>query len=667
MRFTSNFMKGGSKYQENTTLLSYCITHYLQYNRKLLNKYLTEYNEASILELDTIEDIIDENSSIINTDTIIDKSKQMHQSSTEDIGKPSTTVSQHDIEPSTQTHQQTITQKDIIDATIKAITNQTLLQIGGTSNIPYLKTIRWKCIQILNKNSTSDTKNDLLDSIKDEIIRTIRDMSIEPHIYIIHILHCLFHTPIDIKINNNIYHSSCESEETSPDEPNRISLKYEDNKYSVNVSDTTNLIKINHEEAVKIFNSLDIDLYNSENIIDRQKLITFLQSILPDKDSELIHQIIDVNKEFLISIDNIKQYLLTLTDPIKLDKYNFLQPGEKKKSYEITVKYMHFKEIKCKLIFVKNVWKVIGTPIYDDSTTVIKDKPTYIFNITLDPSMFIYGVCINDINIDADTNLSVINTSIRDNILRDISNIYPERLQHIKDAFNTLNNSQFTQFNKFYNDSKDINKIHEYIINSKNTTSECIVYKKIVLQHSDGQKIFNNLPERDILMTKLKTLTLFPLNVDNIDSLSEEILNQHKTYTIFIKKVREILTRMGDPDQNNIRMFREVLNLQKADGYKWSNTLESWKKRDFILYNFKLYYFKTLDSKDTHRYSQLRGIIDMRKSVEIFQDCIPIDDEDVCENENENNTTYTVRIKNESGIYKILFYTYNAIVKAIIR
>jgi hypothetical protein len=104
-------------------------------------------------------------------------------------------------------------------------------------------------------------------------------------------------------------------------------------------------------------------------------------------------------------------------------------------------------------------------------------------------------------------------------------------------------------------------------------------------------------------------------------------------------------------------MFREISNIQKADGYKWSNTLETWKKRDFIYYNFKLYYFKPIDEDNATRYSQLRGIIDIIKSVDIFEDSTV----------DGRNKSYTIRIKNKYGIYNIIFYTKNEIIKAMTR
>ena len=131
-------------------------------------------------------------------------------------------------------------------------------------------------------------------------------------------------------------------------------------------------------------------------------------------------------------------------------------------------------------------------------------------------------------------------------------------------------------------------------------------------------------------------------------------------YMTFIDHVRKVLTSMSNTDQNNIRMFREVLHVQKAMGYKWSNSLETWKERDFILYNSKLYYFKLPDKDEIHKYSQLRGIIDMTQGVQLFRDCFT---EESCQ---ESSFSYRLRINNQQGIYKIIFNTKNDIITELL-
>ena len=632
---------------ENTSLLDCCIHHFHRHNIVSMNKYLQEYLNESIIQLDTVEDIIDDEQVLINQS-----------------------------------------------------------QLGGASesldskSLEYRKAIRWKCIQIINKNSEGSSKYELLNQHKYEMIRTIRDMSVEPHIYIIHILHCLFNTKISIKIESSKYQSRCDrilgdiihlSAEEAGKPQHLINLKYSDGKYSYTVEDGdgphegdsaavappasnvvsdsaaddtsavlpsdsvsdadaadtsaappsdvvndtapvvadphSHLKEITDKDAIKKFNLIDIDLYNSENQIDRSKLVLFLEKILkkPDTSSTLsvesIHQIIDINKQFLISIDNIKQYLLTLPEShkLELDKYNFVLPGIQKKTYEIKVKHRNLNQtdsiIICKLIFVKNVWKLVGIPEGEHP-----DRKKYIFNITLDPSIIIY--CANDykrtsnlVRVEGDAkavSISIYNENIRTQIVKEINNSTSSDDKKLKiiNMLNQLDNVQFTQFSKFYNNTKNINLIDKYIINSKYVTSACTSFTKIIIKHNDGRLLFNNISDRDIYSTNLKSIILYKTEgfTDN-------------NYMTFIDHVRKVLRSMSNTDQNNIRMFREVLHVQKAMGYKWSNSLETWKERDFILYNSKLYYFKLPDRDEIHKYSQLRGIIDMKQGVQLFGDC----------------------------------------------
>ena len=51
----------------------------------------------------------------------------------------------------------------------------------------------------------------------------------------------------------------------------------------------------------------------------------------------------------------------------------------------------------------------------------------------------------------------------------------------IINMLNQLDNIQFTQFSKFYNNNKNINLIDKYIISSKYVVSACTNFTKIII------------------------------------------------------------------------------------------------------------------------------------------------------------------------------------------